>query len=380
MREPDDLAAIADQAASAALAARGATAETIAALPDWLEQVERISLSAIAALLARSGALPAEGPPRRADAIVAGLGTASRHGWLVHRWLSALIRRGWLSRNADGGLGWIVPPAQFGLDPTGLDPAYHALGFPPTMATAHRAALERLGALVRDDITLQHLLFRDGDVLTALAAYQDNLFTAALNAAAAALAARRPRSRLLELGGGAGLTTAAALRALAGSAASYRFTDVSRLFTVAAERRFTGTPGLICAPLNIDEDFAAQGVAQGSVEIVLAGNVLHNARDLGATLGWIHRSLTPNGWLILTDSIRETDAILTSMQFLLSPPQGGSPPGGRDRRPCGQAFLDASGWADQLAAADFTLCLARPNPVSPLAAAGQCLLLAQSAR
>ena len=375
------LAAAAHQAGLTALAERGAGAETIAALPDHLWRVEAISLEAIRALLAGSGALPPGGSARDARDIVATLGTAPRHAWLVHRWLAALTRRGLIAPDRDERLGWCEPSPHTSESPAALPEAYRALGFPPAMAVAHGAALERLAALVRDEVTLQRILFRDGDVLTALSAYQDNLFTAYLNAAAAALVAARAGTglpHLLELGGGAGLTTAATLRVLGGQAADYRFTDISRLFTVAAARRFAHVPGLSCASLDIDMSFETQGVPPASVEIVLAGNVLHNATDIGATLRRIRQTLVPGGWLIFTESTQETDAILTSMQFLLSPPAGAPPPGGRDRRPDGQVFLDAAGWTHELDAAALFPVLALPDPASPLAVSGQRLFLAQA--
>ncbi|MFD2235081.1 class I SAM-dependent methyltransferase [Phaeospirillum tilakii] len=375
------MAATAHRAGLTALAERGAGAETIAALPDRLWRVEAISLDAIRALLADSGALPPGGPAHAPQEILAILGTAPRHAWLVRRWLAALGRRGLIAPDRDGRLGWSGPPPPKSEGAAALPEAYRALGFPPAMAVAHGAALERLAALVRDEVTLQRILFGDGDVLTALAAYQDNLFTAYLNAAAAALVATRAdsgRPRLLELGGGAGLTTAATVRALGGQAAAYRFTDISRLFTSAAARRFAQVPELSCAPLDIDTDFGSQGVPPASAEIVLAGNVLHNAADIGATLRRIRQTLVPGGWLIFTESTEETDAILTAMQFLLSPPAGAPPPGGRDRRPDGHVFLDAADWTDELDAAALSPVLELPEPASPLAAAGQRLFLAQA--
>ncbi|MEQ4715483.1 class I SAM-dependent methyltransferase [Nonomuraea sp. B19D2] len=316
------------------------------ALPRALRHVEEISLQAMAELL-RSPRYPVIGSAE----IVARLGVAPRHAWLIDRWLAALATESPGLATAAGRGG--EPGADF-------EQAYAVLGFPPRMARFHRAALARLPQLLRDEVSVQELLFADGDVLAALAAYQDNAFTGFLNAAAgellreAAAAAPGPL-RVVELGGGAGLSTAAALRALRGTEFVYLFTDVSRLFTVAATERFGDR--VTCGLLDLNEDFT---VEPGSADVVLAGNVLHNATHVGRTLSRIRGLLEPGGWLVFTESTRESPAVLTSMQFLLS----------------GPVFLDESGWHAELTTAGFEPRFTLPGPGSPLAAAGQRLFLA----
>ncbi len=274
---------------------------------------------------------------------------------------------------ASGGAGDVGAPLRDG---------YAALGFPPLMARFHAEALARLGELVRDEVTVQRLLFRDGDVLGALAAYQDNVFTDYLNAACGSLlrhlAERGPAPpRIVELGGGGGAATAAVLRALHGVPADYVFTDVSRAFTTAARERFGDR--LCYRLLDINADPAAWAMPPGSADVVLAANVLHNAVHIGRTLGHIRRLLRPGGALVFTESIRENHVILTSMQFLLSAPPGRTRPGEGDRRAArGEVFLDADGWHRELTAAGFAPVCALPGADDPLAAAGQHLFWADA--
>ncbi|MFI7129707.1 class I SAM-dependent methyltransferase [Nonomuraea sp. NPDC050153] len=307
------------------------------ALPVALRRLEEVSLRAMAALLGFRGSAESE-------EIVARLGVAPRHAWLIGRWLTALAE---------------APEAGPGYDAAGFEEAYAVLGFPPRMARFHRAALARLPQLLRDEVSVQELLFADGDVLAALAAYQDNAFTGYLNAAAGELVRQAAGAaaplRVIELGGGSGLCTAAVLRALRGTAFEYLFTDISRLFTVAATERFGDL--VTCGLLDLNEDFT---VKPGSADVVLAGNVLHNATHVGRTLSRIRGLLEPGGRLVFTESTRESPAVLTSMQFLLS----------------GPAFLDEPAWHAALAAAGFEPRLSLPEPRSPLAAAGQRLFLA----
>ncbi|WP_437632356.1 methyltransferase [Sorangium sp. So ce854] len=359
---------------------RASGGDALAQLPGAMQRLEAISLRAVWELLLASGAVRPGGEARTAEEIVGALGAAPRHAWLVRRWLAALTDRGVLGEAADRYL-WrqALPAAGAASD---LPDAYAALGFPPAMAEVHQAALLRLKELVRDEVSIQQLLFRDRQDLSAVAAYQDNVFTAYLCAAGAHLvrrcAALRHRPlRVLELGGGSGLATAAALRVLDGAPVDYLFTDVSRAFTVAAQERFGRHRGVRYATLDINADFAAQGVEPHAADVVLAGNVLHNAAHVGRTLRRIRRALAPGGWLIFTDSTRENHAILTAMQFLLSPPDGAPPPGSEDRRAgTDQVFVDAPGWNAELLAAAFVPRFVLPSLESPLAVAGQHLFFA----
>ncbi|MFS8104530.1 class I SAM-dependent methyltransferase [Lentzea alba] len=245
-------------------------------------------------------------------------GVAPQYAWLLERWQAV----------AEPGEPFTPPGPEFEL-------AYAELGFPPRMARFHRAALARLPQLLRGEIAVQQLLFDDGDVLAAFSAYQDNVFTARLNAA---VAAQVPvGAKVVELGGGTGRLTSVVLRAVGSE--DYLFTDISRLFTLEAARRF----GVRTALLDIDEP-------HGTADAVVAGHVLHNARHIGKTLAGIHRMLSPGGRLIFTEAVRDNLVTLTSMQFLLPPPTE------RD-----WIFLTAEQWQAELTAAGFTLVATLPD-------------------
>ncbi len=296
---------------------------------DALRTVEQVSRRAMATALAATGPAP-------------------RHEWLARRWRVALAA-------SPPICGEIIEPGPE------FDEAYAALGFPPAMARLHRATLGRLPELIADEVRLPDLF--DGPEL---AAYQDNVVTRQLNAAAAqALAGAR---NVLELGGGTGLATEAVLSTVDGD---YLFTDVSARFTVAAER-FRDRPGFSSAVLDMDRDFGEQGVT--SAGAVFAGNALHNAAHVGRTLRRIRGVLEPGGLLVFTESVHDNHALLTSMAFLLSPPDGEPRPGAADRR-AGAPFLDEPGWRAELSAAGFTVRAVLPEPESPLAAAGQRLFV-----
>ncbi|MEH6413537.1 bifunctional Gfo/Idh/MocA family oxidoreductase/class I SAM-dependent methyltransferase, partial [Pseudomonas sp. CGJS7] len=352
---------------------------------ELLRELDAISLAAQARVLHESKAL-GDDEARDGDALAAATGTAPRHRWLLNRWLAALVDSGALQRDGERYRWLRRPPLAM---PAAVAPRlsaiYAQLGFPPAMARFHNAALARLETLLHDGVQIQDLLFEDADPIAALAAYQDNPFTAYANAAAAELLRRCPargaRLRAIELGAGPGLSADAALAALEGRDIDYLFSDISRMFVVAAQQRHAERAGLRYGLLDIDRDFAAQGIAPRSADAIVAGNVLHNAAHIGRSLRHIHRSLAPGGWLVFTESTADNRAVLTSMQFLLSPRPGAQLPGHSDRRSntAGGAtvFLDASGWNEELVAAGFRPRLVLPaDPQSAPAAAGQCLFFA----
>ncbi|WP_051791531.1 class I SAM-dependent methyltransferase [Amycolatopsis jejuensis] len=267
-----------------------------------------------------------------ADVVLPGTATealrvAPRHRWLLERWLEVLADAGVSTPNGKPDLAELP----------GL---YASLGFPPEMAPLHRSALERLPELLRDEVRIQDVLFSGTDVLTALAAYQTNVITDRLNATVADLVRAAAPARVVEIGGGTGRLTAAVLPELAG--ADYCFTDVSRLFTRAAER-FGVRTGL----LDLNRPFPEQGFPPGSADVVLAGHALHNAVHIGQSLGRIRDLLAPGGELVFTESVAEDPAVLTGMQFLLSPEPGKPVP--RE----GRFFLDETAWRTELSAAGF---------------------------
>lgn len=136
------------------------------------------------------------------------------------------------------------------------------------------------------------------------------------------------RGEWLELGGGGAsgslallsrLSRAGRLRELEG----YRFTElVPKLLargSAALRRRFDDAVPLHVGRLDMDRDFAEQGVAPASLGLVYAVNTVHVARDLAFTLGEIRRALAPGGWVVLSEGLRPFAGrpVYTELAFLL---------------------------------------------------------------
>ncbi|SEG82173.1 Methyltransferase domain-containing protein [Nonomuraea solani] len=349
----------------------------LAHLPQAVRRFDEIALRALTRLVADAA------PPGRlqtAEQIMATLGVASRHEWIVRRWLEVLTTEGLVRRDPGGRFGVVATDASVQDDEASLDRACAELGYPEQMATFFRTALARLPELLRDEIMAQALLFPDGDLLTSLSKDQNNVSNTYLNAAmghlmARAAATRAEPLRVVELGGGAGGSTAAALDGLGDTKADYLFTDVSRFFTMAAEDRFGDR--LRYALLDINADLVTQGAVRGAADVVIAANVLHCARHAGRSLRWIRELLAPGGLVVVTEAIREHYLVLATMQFLLSPREGEPHLGVGDRRGgTGRVFLTGRELPAELADAGLRPILELPRADSPLASPAQHLFVA----
>ncbi len=126
---------------------------------------------------------------------------------------------------------------------------------------------------------------------------------------------------LLELGAGCGSASEALLEAVArdaGLAAEifYRITDVAPTFLREARERVERvlsslraansrpTPEVAYGLLDLNQELERWRVDDGSVDLVLAVNVLHTVRDVEETLRGIRRVLRPGGQLLLGECVR----------------------------------------------------------------------------
>ena len=117
---------------------------------------------------------------------------------------------------------------------------------------------------------------------------------------------------IVEIGGGSGSAALALGERLAREAAlprigHYVFTEIVPTFLRRAERSIRARFPELSAEfrkLDMNEDFASQGVAPSSADVVYAVNTVHIARDLAATLGRIRRTLRPGGVAVFSECVR----------------------------------------------------------------------------
>ena len=347
-------------------------------LPAFLQDLDRVARLAMADTLAGAG-LCTGAPGDDEETIAAALAIAPRHRWIMRRWLAVLVQESML-RGDGRRYHDLRAPGRAALIAAldDIDRARRGLHYPPELTRFFQTAVQYLPALLRDEVSLQALLFADGETGTAEGAYRDNAVNRYVNAAAAEAvrwvvqwhAGDRPL-RVLEVGAGVGGTTVDVLGALHGTSFDYLFTDVSTFFLTDARQRFAGVAGLRYGRFDINADVLAQGVDEGTLDVVLGANVLHNAVDIASVLQGFRRLLRPGGVLLFVETTREMHQILTSMQFLMSARPGTQRPGARDRRAgSGQIFLDEAQWRAELDDAGFRAVVCVPGPEHPLHAVG----------
>ncbi|MEV0642089.1 class I SAM-dependent methyltransferase [Streptomyces sp. NPDC050619] len=383
-----DEQAVVDAAASGDAAVTGTD---LAELPSLMRLLDETALLTMARVLDRTR-LFRDGRPHTAAEVVAALGTVPRHAWIVRRWLRTLAAEGRLAQDpATGRYRDLTAPgrAEYARARRTLDEARDGMGYPESMTRFFFAAADRLPLLLQDRTSLHEVLFPEGETDTAEGNYRDNVPSRWANHAAADLIAGEVRRRegresgsrplrVLEAGAGVGGTTETVLNALGSTPVDYLFTDVSRFFLQTSRTRFASHRGLRSALLDINRDPQAQGFAPASHEVILAANVLHNARHAGRALAALRELLVPDGLLVLVESCREHYQALTSMYLLMSP-QADEEGWFTDQR-AGQdrVFLTEGEWVRQLDAAGFRPLPVLPPEGHPLTALGQHVVAART--
>ncbi|HEY2290274.1 MAG TPA: class I SAM-dependent methyltransferase [Thermoanaerobaculia bacterium] len=162
---------------------------------------------------------------------------------------------------------------------------------------------------------------------------------------------------VLELGAGSGGGTEAVLRGLqreGGSVTGLTVSDVSPTFLVNTLERLAREIEPFPVPvqrrrLDFTRPLADQGIAPGSVDVLLGVNALHNSSDLVASIGTLGPSLAAGGALIISESLCLPGGhVHQDFVFNLLPLEG------RAHSASSSRFLHAAAWEEILRAAGFT--------------------------
>jgi acyl transferase domain-containing protein/SAM-dependent methyltransferase len=175
------------------------------------------------------------------------------------------------------------------------------------LAAHHLDHAAEIDLVARAGVALPDILAGRRDMLDILfgsdgpvGSYAGSVLARTVNAKVAAVAAGSAPRRVLEIGAGTGATTQALLPALPPDA-DYLFTDVGSPFLHAAAARFGDRPGFGTTLLDIGQDPAAQGLAPGSFDLIVAANVLHVVPDLRRAIAHAAGLLAPGGRLVLVE-------------------------------------------------------------------------------
>ncbi|MFK8845335.1 amino acid adenylation domain-containing protein [Streptomyces sp. Ac-502] len=368
--------AVTEQAARAAKGVRDADVRAMCAALD------ESALLSMARLLRSRGLFTASGDGHSTDEVVAASGASRGHHYLVRRWLAALAAEGRLTHDPSADRWYGLTPADEAhvrAVHERIDALEPLTGWGAALVRFHRDCERRLGELLSGDLPLRDLLFPEGGLETAAAAYRDNLISRYNNAATVAAVRTIVAGhggpgpvRVLEIGAGIGGTSAELIPALADLPVDYHFTDVSHFFLNAAQEAFAAYPWVRYGLYDLNADPYPQGLRSNRADIVVAANVLHNAVHAGEMFDRLRELVAPGGWLVFIDATRDTCRGMTSMEF-----NDGLTGFTDERARTGATFFTRRQWLGLLDAAGATDVLCLPAPGSALAEIGQQVLAAR---
>ncbi|OHY69492.1 hypothetical protein BB778_09840 [Pluralibacter gergoviae] len=341
---------------------------------------DRVAILAMADRLRQDGLFAATDSRHALEEIYQATGVAEVHQRLLRRWLAGLVSAGALTQDAQGRYADLIP-----CDAATLQQGWHEVeqleqraGYGSQTLHYIRVCSDCLSGLLRGETDVRGILFPEGELSTAHAAYRDNLVSQSMNAivvaAIAALAASSPRPlRVLEVGAGVAGTASDLVPALAPWQPEYWFTDLSEFFLVEARKLFAPYPWMHYGIFDMNEDAGRQGMVANSFDVILCANVLHNARNAGDVLAQFSSLLAPGGTLVFIEPFRRHNyPLLVSMEFF--PELTGF----TDlRATTDQTFFTREQWLDLLAQAGATISDCAPLAESALSSSGQGVFIAQ---
>jgi polyketide synthase PksM len=159
--------------------------------------------------------------------------------------------------------------------------------------------------LLTGSISILNLLFANGNFDFISRLYESNPTSAYYNKLMAMIIAEQVKANasILELGAGIGGTTRQLLPLLKGRCGSYHYTDVSKAFLIYGKQQFgQDNPFMQFSLFDINILPAVQNQEEEKYNIILATDVLHNAKDIEQTIQHLYKILKPGGLLFINET------------------------------------------------------------------------------
>ncbi|MEH1101545.1 class I SAM-dependent methyltransferase [Micromonospora sp. CPCC 205561] len=331
------------------------------------EAVTNLGHRLLAARLAAADVLPAPGAAAGRDELLARLAVSPGYQRLGEALLDMLERADLLRRHGDrlavtervSGAAGLAGDAAVDAAATALRREHpEAAGYVPLLVACQTQLIE----VVRGERPANDVLFPGGSADLVAAIYRDNVQLDFHNRLCAdrvrehvlGFLRRYPRSyaQVLEVGAGTGATTGPVLDALAERAERLRYfyTDVGPAFLRLGRQGFGATrPHVDFARYNVEGAPGEQGIEPGSMDVVLASNVLHATLRISGALRHCHALLKPGGVLVVNEMTSRLD--YNTLTFGLA--EGWWRHAEDEPRVESSPLLDVPGWRAALRAAGF---------------------------
>nr|ACN96039.1 non-ribosomal peptide synthetase module-related protein [Fischerella sp. MV11] len=316
------------------------------------------------------------------EELVRTCGIDEKQKWLLGHWLKVLQQEGLLEEVATETFMNFQPlPSDFWNDLwQEIERSATWGNQAQTWQEYVKCSIDNHPALLRGEIDLRELLFPDGSWKTAESLYALNPFTDYHNSIAQEILRvvvgdwnqDRPL-QILEVGAGTGGTTAALLPVLLLCQAVYTYTDISQFFTNQAQDKFKNYSFIEYGILDVDKNPVHQGYEPHSFDVIVAANVIHNARNVDKTLEYLRSLLTPNGILLLLEVTKNSRTQMVTVGFIEQFTHLED-----ERKKTKMPLLSVAEWGKALDQAGFEEFVAFPESKSSTEALEQHLIVAKA--
>jgi acyl transferase domain-containing protein/NADPH:quinone reductase-like Zn-dependent oxidoreductase/surfactin synthase thioesterase subunit/SAM-dependent methyltransferase len=107
--------------------------------------------------------------------------------------------------------------------------------------------------------------------------------------------------RILEIGAGTGGMTQAILPMLPADRTEYVYSDLSHMFLLKAQQRFSRYPFVQYRIMDLEKDPSDQGIDPNSFDLIIASDVIHATRNLGVSLGNVKKLMASEAILMMLE-------------------------------------------------------------------------------
>lgn len=299
--------------------------EIIAAFTQFWQGLEILSIPVMCSSLARLGVFTEPGECWDLNRIMTRCRVREGFSKLLGQWLDVLVDENLLVREASGGFRNTVPFPRDLAQELWQELEVNAAKHPEatTLWSFFKNCIHKHVALFRGETSPLELLFPEGGWHIAESLYQSNpianYYNRIVGDIVASLVATSPRKepfRIIEVGAGTGGTTASVLPLLPTERTWYEYTDITPFFSNHARDKFKTFPFVSFNTFDINQAPEEQGYAKHSYNLVVAVNVLHDARHIGETLKHLKTLLAPGGWLIILEGTRNIRIQMISVGFI----------------------------------------------------------------
>ncbi|EHA1743120.1 amino acid adenylation domain-containing protein [Salmonella enterica subsp. enterica serovar Javiana] len=339
-------------------------------------QLEQLSKTLIQKALAQTFPVLCGTTPQHLDQLlVEGEIVTSLHQY-VTRLIRSLATQGEIQQTDNGKYFSLHCPSEADLAQIGEQSAFIWQRI-PQLRNAYLKTAEALPDILRGHCSALAVMHRSGSLDNALSIYSDTptsrYFNAILREALRAVITSLPTDyclRVLEIGAGSGATARRLLPLMDPVRSEYWFTDVTPHFVSAAREQLVAEyPFARFQIYDAATPGEAADIAPGSMDVVIAVNVLHALADLERALASIERILVPGGILLLYELTEASFAAELSTGVLIGTVT--------DTLRGHQVFIDVSVWRAGLQARGFDQVACFPEPGSEADCAGEHVLVAR---